>query len=720
MRAPSLPLALGGALLTLAAGCGDAGPPFGPDGGPGLDSGPPVITPGTPPTELVPRTPVVGQADETGPILHYVEIRVGIEQAILIENATRDVDVDFFDDSDFLDHAAGCIIDLSESTCVPPLAAGRRWIAIESDPAGLPVTYTVTHYPLVAQGSPSSPQPITDGYTATASATETSYFQFEVPSTGAYRLEFEDLYDPYGTSTATAQLEIEIRGPTGTVVASSTIYEPDYFEMSGLLPGTYEVDVTTIDPMPALLRVHLEQGLGMGAPSEPVIVTLDTPTTLGVDSWSTSYIAFTTGEAGTYYIERGPSFADPLVDVYVEATGEWVTFSGSPTENLEPDTTYLVELDGRDDRTWDLVITRGLSSGTEANPSPLPLDTLIAASNDANRSSYYAFVPTTTTSYRVHLNNTDDPSLMTWAYIRGPNDWVTSVGYCWEDPTFCVTPPLTAGETYHIEVTGEADILNFELSVTEHGVGEGTLADPIRLNVNEPRSSSISGLDDSYYRFTTDADGGPYVIAHSAGVQLSPDIYDPDTFWSSRTTILDNRYHVYDSLPGATRHSFRLRHSFQNEYTYQVAVLEHDVARPCAPPALFCAGFEASQSLVEFSEPARSASPFALSTSEAAVGTGSFESGNTQTGEESCFRLAPPSASWLLSFAARGAGTATDQLRVYVDDLLVHQESLDTATWFPVVLTTTYDPGHTYDVCYVNGSGGTGSDALWIDNLQLY
>lgn len=292
-------------------------------------------------------------------------------------------------------------------------------------------------------------------------------------------------------------------------------------------------------PPPVIPDIPSLEG-GEGSISAPVTVTVDTSRpNSAVGAFDDSYYTFTTTSAGTYII----SLTNPTTDVswYLysnpDFTGSvascdsyWSTAAEQCTATLQAGKAYYLRVAEFSLSTGSFTLTISLitSEGSTTSPIDLTVGTPHSGSVGLSGISYYRFIPANSVAHTIAISNSI-PNYSGLTFKVYSTDFTSAspvlLKTCGSsyNPS-CTVNGLSAGSYYYVEVDGNSyGAVRYDITVTE-GLSEGSLSAPLELIVGDPaHNGAVDATSASYYKFTTTATAGEYILTLSGST--APYIY---------------------------------------------------------------------------------------------------------------------------------------------------------------------------------------------------
>jgi hypothetical protein len=273
-----------------------------------------------------------------------------------------------------------------------------------------------------------------------------------------------------------------------------------------------------------------------GSLQSPVAVAIGSPRSSSVSVLTDSFYTFTTSSADTYRIALTNPNADVSWKLYSDAgfATEVATcdnvFGATAAEtcyvNLTANASYYLRVRGftmsLSSITYTLEVKAILAEGTAAAPVDLSVDAAVRpGSVSLAGASYYRFLTGSTGAYSVGITNSRGALFSTATQIEVYASPLTDaspvlVKRCslTSNPS-CTANGLAANAYHYVKILGSgSSAVEYDISVTT-GVSEGSVAAPVDLTMGaQPRTAAVDGYGArSFYRFTTGALGGEYLLS---------------------------------------------------------------------------------------------------------------------------------------------------------------------------------------------------------------
>jgi len=287
-----------------------------------------------------------------------------------------------------------------------------------------------------------------------------------------------------------------------------------------------------------------------GTVASPVAVSVGVPRSSSVSVLTNSYYSFTTASTDTYRIAlTNPSadvswflYSDPGFSTQIQSCDNVWGAAGNETcyVNLSANTTYYLRVSGfamnLSAISYTLDIRPVTSDGTAAAPVDLSVGGPSRASSvSLAAGSYYRFLTGNAGAYTVGVTNSKGLLLLTAVQLEIYASPLTDVSpvllrrcSLTNNPS-CTVNGLAASTSYYVKVIGSGGGgVEYDIAAST-GVSEGSVAAPVVLTLGAlPRGAAVDAYGTSYYRFTTEAIGGEYLLstvttAGSLGVVIYTD-----------------------------------------------------------------------------------------------------------------------------------------------------------------------------------------------------
>lgn len=328
------------------------------------------------------------------------------------------------------------------------------------------------------------------------------------------------------------------------------------------------------------------------------------------------YYKFTTGDLTTTheisvmdetYILTWNLFSDAAFTTEVDACIEYYWYGTCSTDMaLAPNTTYYLRVNeetGLDDTYTIRVSPNIIREGTSMEPvtvTPGVSYTGMALEDDTadtgpyyGESSYYSFTTGDTDSvYTISLSGAE--SDLKWALYTGTSrsGGIMSCDTTWAvgDET-CVTPTLTAGTTYVLQVMNyDAAGTLFTLDINAGGtaaapaVDDGSVASPVVLQIGVTHTGTVSPAGTTHYTFTPNNTAFHAIKLERIPTYMEVSIYRDAAY----TDLIDtatwfNHYYegtwlVYDKhFSAATTYYVAVTDLASNGGSFNITVLEDEL-----------------------------------------------------------------------------------------------------------------------------------------------
>lgn len=640
-------------------------------------------------------------------------------------------------------------------------------------------TYTLGISRVDSEGTTADPILLTVGtvHSGSIDAVSSSYYQFQTPSAGEYRISVANL-----PGMGSEWLSIKIYATDFTapnlVKSCSAAYNP-VCTVNGLAENTfYFVQVTQSGAYDALYTIVVEKGSSEGSIAVPVELTYGEDYVGAVSGKGTSYYTFsptntgnsiitlTTTSSLTVTVYSDPAFSSGQMRLCHLTAGGVCTVSSVNQGQYY----YLsVSNSGTAAATYTINPSAGSNEGSLSQPVALTLGQTHSGTVDGNGTSYFTFTTAESGSYIITLNtaltstywslyldqNFTQPinSMYTDIY----NNTVitnqcsnTCTTYYYQDAGKTYYN-LDANTTYYLTVRNDSAVSGtFTLDeATGTGNSEGSINDPVVLTEgNEWSGGRVAAHMSSYYTFTpsqsenylirltniqdTTSTGGMTVRLYSdAGFVASLGTCSSRSYYTAYNGDVICSLNSFSSLPALTAGTPYYIEVENNEFytpnTYSISVSPYALSLGCNAGGATCYNFE-SGIPVEIdpnpTTPRASDSAWELNSSSAGMGTWSFKSSKPNGNPSSywsCFAFSAASVKWIgYSMQITTTGNDAFYLNVYdANGVGLSGASLvyGNTAWQRKVYIPPQN-AYTYEWCYRKTSTATG-DASWVDDIEL-
>lgn len=691
-----LPIYFSALALGLSFGltaCGGGSAPADPDGGAAGDAD--ALLPG----QILPGATVEGNLSNYESDEYFIDLDLDTIYLVDGYSALAPFTIRFYDDAARTHLIDGCTPIFP---CELALAAGRYYLTVSSsfESTG---EYSFRIIPQVGEGTADAPivLPLNRTTAFAIGALSKGYYKFEAPVSGAYDLELDWLS---GSRSVSLYADSSFAGaPIGTCDGS---FAPCRF--SGILAGPVfvRVDVTAdADSTFLMSPVHT---FGEGAFTDEIAIS-STPRAGAVDDWSKSYYSLTTTEAGSYVVSlEGTTLTSAKFEAHLGSEGAPIISSCEGLScalwALEPNTTYLILVDGAESGEYQISAKRGVAVGAPLSPVSVSPDVELTGILDRGASSYYEMTAPVS-RYYVARPGFIEP----WGkiVISWSSDGVTTSCTLYDD-SVCDLGPILEGTSITYEVSSNLEA--FALTLGPEPFGEGIPTAPVTLAEDTDHVGTQGDDDPNHYRFTADGTGGDYELIVQAettqfGVSLPFDCYG-------------NEYTRICTLPGVAPNQVI---DFTTRIYYPAAahgitlrISKTSVALGCEPGSLVCYDFE-SGAPADFTTSAQS---FKVSATAAIRGAQGYEGG---TKWPSCFSFPVSAAARAVSYSVElySPGTyLSNYISIYVDGEATSGVSPSATVGVEKRLTFPLNAGaaHVVEFCYYSMTDGT---YAYIDDVAV-
>ncbi len=689
-----------GVSIGLAA-CGDGSSPVDPDGGAGGGGtgGGEALLPG----QILPGVAVEGSLSSNETDEYFIDLELDTTYLVLGSGALEAYTIRFYDDA-ARTHLVGTCSSIL--LCDLALAAGRYYLSVTPS-FGLTGEYSFRIIPQVGEGTIDAPivLPLNRTTALVVGALSNGYYRFDAPVSGAY-----DLLDEWTSSGALAislYADASFAGtPIGTCDGGS--FAPCRF--SGILAGPVfvRVDVTADADVTFLMSpVHT---LGEGAVTDEIAIS-STPRAGAVDDWSKSYYSLTTTEAGSYVISlEGTTLTSAKFEAHLGSESAPIVSSCEGLScalwALEPNTTYLILVDGAESGAYQISATRGVAVGAPLSPVPITPDVEVTGMLDPGASSYYEMTAPVSRYYVARPGFTE-----VWGYVDitwSTDGGVTTTTCRLYDDSVCDLGPILEGTSITYEVS--SNLAAFAMTLGPEPFGEGIPAAPITLTADTDHVGTQGDAHPNHYRFTADGVGGDYeLVVYAETTQFGV---------SAPFACYGNEYTRICKLPGvAPNQVIDFTTSIYNPTTMHAIALrisKSSVAIGCEPGSLACYDFE-SGAPADFTTSAQS---FKVSAAAAIRGAQGYEGG---TKWPSCFSFSVPAAARAVSYSVEFYSPGTylsNYLDIDVDGQFAGGANPSDTIGVQRRLTVPLNVGaaHIVEFCYYSMTDGT---YVYIDDIAV-
>jgi len=332
-----------------------------------------------------------------------------------------------------------------------------------------------------------------------------------------------------------------------------------------------------------------------GSISAPVVLILDTAHSghVGTSSAGTgeSYYKFTSGSAG-YYNIGATSFTGKLsFKLYSDSAFTILLTSADSSAGitdavLDASTAYYIKITNENSSglEYTLLLSRtgelpeeNTAEGSIASPVELTLDTAhsgkVGSSGD-NYSSYYKFTAGDTGYYKIAVTGL---SAELTFHVCDKSDF-NSIIASPSSTEGISSLALSAAATYYLRVHNSSGV-NQVYTITVSWIGaspcEGSIDSPVTLTVATAYSGRVggeSGLNTSYYKFTSGATGTYKIMAANLSEKLSFYLYNDSTFTTIKSNASSTKGLSYVDLSGGTTYYLKIYNDTGNNQTYTLGV----------------------------------------------------------------------------------------------------------------------------------------------------
>lgn len=272
-----------------------------------------------------------------------------------------------------------------------------------------------------------------------------------------------------------------------------------------------------------------------GTVPSPVIVSVGVPRSSSVSVLTNSYYSFTTASTDTYRIAlTNPSadvswylYSDPGFSTEIGSCDNVWGAAGNETcyVNLNANSTYYLRVRGFAMNLSAISFTLDVRAVASDGTAAAPVDLSVGASSRASSvslsaGSYYRFLAGNAGAYTIGITNSKGIFLVTAVQLEIYASPLTDVSpvllrrcSLTNNPS-CTVNGLSANTTYYVKVIGSGSGgVEYDIAASA-GVSEGSVAAPVVLTLGAlPRNGAVDAYGTSYYRFTTEAMGGEYVLS---------------------------------------------------------------------------------------------------------------------------------------------------------------------------------------------------------------
>lgn len=330
---------------------------------------------------------------------------------------------------------------------------------------------------------------------------------------------------------------------------------------------------------------------GEGTTTSPISVALNTPRSSTVGAFDDSFYTFTTTTAGTYAISLTKPTTDVSWDLYSNAnfTGSVAScdyyYSATAeqcTATLQAGKAYYLRVSEFASSTGTFTLTVSLitNEGSAISPVDLTVGTPHSGSVGLSGISYYRFKPVLPGAHTIAISNSvPNYSWLTFKvystdFTSASPVLLTTCGNA-SNPS-CTVNGLSAGSYYYVEVDGySSSAASYDITITE-GLSEGSLSAPLELIVGAPaHNGAVDATSTSYYKFTTTATAGEYVLTLSGSV--APYIYaysGADFSTGSIGACSPGQPCKLYGLDAKSTYYVKITNSITSAVTYQISVAQ--------------------------------------------------------------------------------------------------------------------------------------------------
>lgn len=590
------------------------------------------------------------------------------------------------------------------------------------------------------EGSPSGPVNLTVGQThgGMVDYLSSSYYMFTPSADKTHVISIDNINPSYYGNG----IIVDVMDDSGyTNIIESCTNVPALCVLNSLTAGTtYYLKVKESGQSQYSYDIAVNEGLSEGAVGAPMVLQLGQAHSGGVDANGDSYYAFTASSSGTYqitvnspryfYLYSDPFFSNQITSVY-SATGTCLLPS------LDAGTEYYFRTDGGvSSETYQLIVSSAQSEGSINDPVSLTLEDTRTANIDAYGENYYSFVPLSDGEHHVVLSG--PYTGMYWDIYDAQRNWLSSCGN-YSDPTYtqfsCVTPNLTAGNQYLLDVSTQSSVAHsFDIRTSAFGYGEGSIAQPVVLNAGINHSGGVNGTDtfalgESFYTFQT-TDPGEYEIVFQSEVS-APSFYaaiyasaDFDEASRVATCTLQSDQRVCNPQALGRNQDYYLRvwNSGHYDYAYDIALTGPILPAGCSGAGT-CFDFEDGLFPATFTSGGTGGDPWWPDASNDATGTGlySLSAGVTANSRSTCFSYAAPSATSVHFSVRSDSQEGLDALVFYIDGLAEPTTWSGDTGWHRAAYGGLSAGTHTFKWCYEKSKfDAFGQDTAWVDDIEVW